>query len=196
MCVCLRYQCLETLSSRQMEMQLFIADGCKEALLEEKRRFCFLVDKHCMFSYQFANFHDKVQDCSSSCWNQSADFTFTWPNWLCLWCWWKVILMLTVVFLFESTSHTSDSFKSNHITNDLRTCNASCYHSDENVCAVSSDYSCLFLFEYLFLCPCLLDRPETCWRKSWAAGRTSAVMPPTCPRPSCPWSRDCARQFP
>lgn len=55
-------QCLETLMSRQMDMQLFIADGCKEALLEEKRRFCFLVDKHCMFSYQIASFHDKVQD--------------------------------------------------------------------------------------------------------------------------------------
>lgn len=45
-----------------MDMQLFIADGCKEALMEEKRRFCFLVDKHCMFSYQIASFHDKVQD--------------------------------------------------------------------------------------------------------------------------------------
>ncbi|KAM7372071.1 hypothetical protein PAMP_009266 [Pampus punctatissimus] len=55
-------ECLETLTSRQMDMQLFIADGCKEALLEEKRRFCFLVDKHCMFSYQFASFHDKARD--------------------------------------------------------------------------------------------------------------------------------------
>ncbi|KAF1379431.1 hypothetical protein PFLUV_G00175990 [Perca fluviatilis] len=55
-------ECLETLTSRQMDMQLFIADGCKEALLEEKRRFCFLVDKHCMFSYQFASFHEKARD--------------------------------------------------------------------------------------------------------------------------------------
>ncbi|CAJ1076546.1 brain-specific angiogenesis inhibitor 1-associated protein 2-like protein 1 [Xyrichtys novacula] len=55
-------ECLETLSTRQMDMQLFIADGCKEALLEEKRRFCFLVDKHCMFSYQTASFHDKARD--------------------------------------------------------------------------------------------------------------------------------------
>lgn len=59
-CVCC--QCLETLTNLQMDMQLFIADGCKEALMEEKRRFCFLVDKHCMFSYQIASFHDKVQD--------------------------------------------------------------------------------------------------------------------------------------
>ncbi|XP_038555464.1 brain-specific angiogenesis inhibitor 1-associated protein 2-like protein 1b [Micropterus salmoides] len=55
-------ECLETLTSRQMDMQLFIADGCKEALLEEKRRFCFLVDKHCLFSYQIASFHDKARD--------------------------------------------------------------------------------------------------------------------------------------
>ncbi|KAG7243584.1 hypothetical protein INR49_011141 [Caranx melampygus] len=55
-------ECLETLTSRQMDMQLFIADGCKEALLEEKRRFCFLVDKHCMLSYQVASFHDKAKD--------------------------------------------------------------------------------------------------------------------------------------
>ncbi|XP_070704537.1 BAR/IMD domain-containing adapter protein 2-like 1 [Pempheris klunzingeri] len=55
-------ECLETLTGRQMDMQLFIADGCKEALLEEKRRFCFLVDKHCLFSYQMASFHDKARD--------------------------------------------------------------------------------------------------------------------------------------
>lgn len=51
---------MATISSRQMDMQKFIADGCREALLEEKRRFCFLADKHCMFSYQISNFHEKV----------------------------------------------------------------------------------------------------------------------------------------
>ncbi|XP_069547448.1 brain-specific angiogenesis inhibitor 1-associated protein 2-like protein 1a isoform X1 [Brachyistius frenatus] len=53
---------METISSRQVDMQKFIADGCKEALLEEKRRFCFLADKHCMFSYQISNFHEKAKD--------------------------------------------------------------------------------------------------------------------------------------
>lgn len=53
-------QYMATISSRQMDMQKFIADGCREALLEEKRRFCFLADKHCMFSYQISNFHEKV----------------------------------------------------------------------------------------------------------------------------------------
>ncbi|KAJ7989725.1 hypothetical protein DPEC_G00307500 [Dallia pectoralis] len=58
-------ECLETLRAGQIDMQKFIADGCKEALLEEKRRFCFLVDKHCTFSYQIAAFHDKARDIMS-----------------------------------------------------------------------------------------------------------------------------------
>lgn len=63
--------------SRQMDMQLFLADGCKEALLEEKRRFCFLVDKHCMFSYQTASFHDKVQSAEKiGSVQRSSDFIF------------------------------------------------------------------------------------------------------------------------
>ncbi|KAG7226429.1 hypothetical protein INR49_013841 [Caranx melampygus] len=57
---------LETISSRQMDMQKFIADGCREALLEEKRRFCFLADKHCMFSYQISNFHEKAKEMLST----------------------------------------------------------------------------------------------------------------------------------
>lgn len=54
-------QYLETISSRQMDMQKFIADGCREALVEEKRRFWFLAEKHCMFSSQLSSFHDKVR---------------------------------------------------------------------------------------------------------------------------------------
>ncbi|KAG9333645.1 hypothetical protein JZ751_010713 [Albula glossodonta] len=55
-------ECMETITSRQMDIQKFIADGCREALLEEKRRFCFLVDKHCTFSYQISTFHEKAKE--------------------------------------------------------------------------------------------------------------------------------------
>uniref|UniRef100_A0A672KLW1 BAR/IMD domain-containing adapter protein 2-like 1 n=1 Tax=Sinocyclocheilus grahami TaxID=75366 RepID=A0A672KLW1_SINGR len=55
-------ECVETISSRQTDMQSFIAEGCKEALLEEKRRFCFLVEKHCAFTYQLTAFHDKAKE--------------------------------------------------------------------------------------------------------------------------------------
>ncbi|XP_007557462.1 brain-specific angiogenesis inhibitor 1-associated protein 2-like protein 1b isoform X1 [Poecilia formosa] len=57
---------LEALTVRQTEMQLFLADGCKEALLEEKRRFCFLVDKHCLLTYHFASYHEKTRDLLST----------------------------------------------------------------------------------------------------------------------------------
>ncbi|XP_057214660.1 brain-specific angiogenesis inhibitor 1-associated protein 2-like protein 1a isoform X2 [Triplophysa rosa] len=55
-------ECLETITSRQTDMQTFIAEGCREALLEEKRRFCFLVDKHCAFTYELTAFHDKAKE--------------------------------------------------------------------------------------------------------------------------------------
>ncbi|XP_043957994.1 brain-specific angiogenesis inhibitor 1-associated protein 2-like protein 1 isoform X1 [Gambusia affinis] len=57
---------LETISSRQMDMQKFIADGCREALVEEKRRFWFLAEKHCMFSSQLSSFHDKAKELLST----------------------------------------------------------------------------------------------------------------------------------
>ncbi|XP_014871724.1 brain-specific angiogenesis inhibitor 1-associated protein 2-like protein 1a isoform X1 [Poecilia latipinna] len=57
---------LETISSRQMDMQKFIADGCREALVEEKRRFWFLAEKHCMFSSQLSSFHDKARELLST----------------------------------------------------------------------------------------------------------------------------------
>ncbi|XP_062915433.1 brain-specific angiogenesis inhibitor 1-associated protein 2-like protein 1 isoform X1 [Mobula hypostoma] len=51
---------LATINTRENEIQKFITDGCKEALLEEKRRFCFLADKHCSFSQDLSNYHEKA----------------------------------------------------------------------------------------------------------------------------------------
>lgn len=147
MCV---FQCLETLTSRQMDMQLFIADGCKEALLEEKRRFCFLVDKHCMLSYQVASFHDKVRDANK---RQGSPFT-------------KQLTDLRVMLshYFTTILNCSDLSK-HHITgcrgnfshlkieskcqpekNYAKTHHASCYHSNENVCTAPTDYSFFIFF--------------------------------------------------
>ncbi|NWW05241.1 BI2L1 protein, partial [Oreocharis arfaki] len=53
---------LETVSSRQSDIQRFIAEGCREALLEEKRRFCFLVDKHCSFTQHMHFYHVQCAD--------------------------------------------------------------------------------------------------------------------------------------
>lgn len=51
-------------------------------------------------------------------------------------------------------------------------------------------------FSFFFFRPMCGVRQETCWRQSCPAGRTSATMPPTCPRASSPWLRGCARQSP
>nr|XP_008122407.1 PREDICTED: brain-specific angiogenesis inhibitor 1-associated protein 2-like protein 1 [Anolis carolinensis] len=48
---------VETVTCRQSEVQRFIAEGCREALLEEKKRFCFLVDKHCRFAQHMKDYH-------------------------------------------------------------------------------------------------------------------------------------------
>ncbi|XP_043945635.1 brain-specific angiogenesis inhibitor 1-associated protein 2-like protein 1 [Protopterus annectens] len=56
------HEYLESINSRQTDIQKFIAEGCKEALLEEKRRFCFLVDKHCNFSSHMSGYHEKAKD--------------------------------------------------------------------------------------------------------------------------------------
>ncbi|XP_076154564.1 brain-specific angiogenesis inhibitor 1-associated protein 2-like protein 1a [Alosa pseudoharengus] len=55
-------ECVRSISSRQVDMQKFIAEGCREALLEEKRRFCFLVDKHCTFTNQMSSFHVRAKE--------------------------------------------------------------------------------------------------------------------------------------
>ncbi|XP_040296459.1 brain-specific angiogenesis inhibitor 1-associated protein 2-like protein 1 isoform X1 [Bufo bufo] len=57
---------LETITSRQNDIQKFIAEGCREALLEEKRRYCFLVDKHCSFSNYLNYFHIQSSDLLAS----------------------------------------------------------------------------------------------------------------------------------
>ncbi|XP_042542837.1 brain-specific angiogenesis inhibitor 1-associated protein 2-like protein 1 isoform X2 [Dipodomys spectabilis] len=57
---------VETVTSRQSDIQKFIADGCREALLEEKRRFCFLVDKHCSFTDHIHHYHVKSAELLSS----------------------------------------------------------------------------------------------------------------------------------
>ncbi|XP_061455677.1 brain-specific angiogenesis inhibitor 1-associated protein 2-like protein 1 isoform X2 [Rhineura floridana] len=57
---------LETVSSRQSDIQRFIAEGCREALLEEKKRFCFLVDKHCSFAQHMKYYHVECSELLSS----------------------------------------------------------------------------------------------------------------------------------
>lgn len=153
-------------------MQLFLADGCKEALLEEKRRFCFLVDKHCMFSYQTASFHDKVRSIRGIL---SSALAFLWVR--------RRRLYIENLTLFDAPAGTFYSAASG-VTSYC-------------VTMVMENFE-LSWDALLFCLQCRLcrNRPETFWWQSWAAGRTSAPTPPKCPTASWRWLRGCAPPSP
>lgn len=51
---------VETISSKQTELDTFIAEGYKTALSEERRRYCFLVDRQCAVAKNSSAYHGKV----------------------------------------------------------------------------------------------------------------------------------------
>ncbi len=54
------HQFVETISSKQTELDTFIAEGYKTALSEERRRYCFLVDRQCAVAKNSSAYHGKV----------------------------------------------------------------------------------------------------------------------------------------
>lgn len=59
-CFCLP-QFVEAISSKQSELDTFIAEGYKTALSEERRRYCFLVDRQCAVAKNSSAYHGKVR---------------------------------------------------------------------------------------------------------------------------------------
>uniref|UniRef100_A0A8C6T331 BAR/IMD domain containing adaptor protein 2a n=1 Tax=Neogobius melanostomus TaxID=47308 RepID=A0A8C6T331_9GOBI len=55
-------QFVETISAKQTELDTFIADGYKTALSEERRRYCFLVDRQCAVAKNSSAYHGKGKD--------------------------------------------------------------------------------------------------------------------------------------
>ncbi|XP_039191052.1 brain-specific angiogenesis inhibitor 1-associated protein 2-like isoform X1 [Crotalus tigris] len=53
-------QYVEIMSTKQSELDRFVAEGYKAALTEERRRYSFLVDRQCAVSKHFSNYHSKV----------------------------------------------------------------------------------------------------------------------------------------
>uniref|UniRef100_A0AAQ4QTK7 BAR/IMD domain-containing adapter protein 2 n=1 Tax=Gasterosteus aculeatus aculeatus TaxID=481459 RepID=A0AAQ4QTK7_GASAC len=53
---------VETISSKQTELDTFIAEGFKTALSEERRRYCFLVDRQCAVAKNSSAYHGKGKD--------------------------------------------------------------------------------------------------------------------------------------
>ncbi|XP_073683909.1 BAR/IMD domain-containing adapter protein 2 isoform X2 [Garra rufa] len=55
-------QYVETISSKQNELDNYISESYKNALSEERRRYCFLVDRQCAVAKTNTTFHTKGRD--------------------------------------------------------------------------------------------------------------------------------------
>ncbi|XP_056619118.1 brain-specific angiogenesis inhibitor 1-associated protein 2 [Triplophysa dalaica] len=68
-------QYVELMSRRQGELDNLVAVGYRSALTEERRRYCFLVDRQCSVTKLLTNYHCKVRELLSqklSSWQQSC----------------------------------------------------------------------------------------------------------------------------
>lgn len=68
-------QYVELMSRRQGELDTLVAVGYRSALTEERRRYCFLVDRQCSVTKLLINYHCKVKELLSqklSSWQQSC----------------------------------------------------------------------------------------------------------------------------
>ncbi|KAM9299433.1 BAR/IMD domain-containing adapter protein 2-like [Gastrophryne carolinensis] len=68
-------QYVEIMSTKQCELDQFVAEGYKAALTEERRRYSFLVDRQCAVSKHFSAYHNKVRELLSAklpSWQQSC----------------------------------------------------------------------------------------------------------------------------
>lgn len=68
-------QFVELMSRRQGELDSLVATGYRSALTEERRRYCFLVDRQCCVTKLLINHHTKVKELLSqklSSWQQSC----------------------------------------------------------------------------------------------------------------------------
>ena len=53
-------QYVEAISGKQSELDSCISEGYKTALSEERRRYCFLVDRQCAVAKSSSAYHSKV----------------------------------------------------------------------------------------------------------------------------------------
>ncbi|XP_026557564.1 brain-specific angiogenesis inhibitor 1-associated protein 2 isoform X1 [Pseudonaja textilis] len=55
-------QFIEAMTNKQTELENYVSDGYKMALTEERRRFCFLVEKQCAVAKNALTYHSKGKD--------------------------------------------------------------------------------------------------------------------------------------
>ncbi|XP_054564833.1 brain-specific angiogenesis inhibitor 1-associated protein 2 isoform X7 [Eptesicus fuscus] len=56
------YKYIDAISSKQGDLENYVSDGYKTALTEERRRFCFLVEKQCAVAKNSAAYHSKGKE--------------------------------------------------------------------------------------------------------------------------------------
>lgn len=61
-------QYIDAISNKQGELENYVSDGYKTALTEERRRFCFLVEKQCAVAKNSAAYHSKVRPAGRRDW--------------------------------------------------------------------------------------------------------------------------------
>ncbi|XP_043935695.1 brain-specific angiogenesis inhibitor 1-associated protein 2-like isoform X2 [Protopterus annectens] len=91
-------QYVELISGKQTELDQFVAEGYKAALTEERRRYCFLVDRQCAVSKHFNTYHSKVKDMLGQklqLWQQSCSHPTKLPE--------------RVMALVKQTAHTTNA---------------------------------------------------------------------------------------
>jgi len=72
--ICLSHpQYIDAIGNKQGELESYVSDGYKTALTEERRRFCFLVEKQCAVAKNSAAYHSKVGACPAWDWAASAE---------------------------------------------------------------------------------------------------------------------------
>ncbi|MEE6510463.1 hypothetical protein FKM82_030219 [Ascaphus truei] len=55
-------QYIEAISNKQSELENYVSDGYKTALTEERRRYCFMVEKQCAVAKNSITYHGKGKD--------------------------------------------------------------------------------------------------------------------------------------
>ncbi|CAB1312990.1 unnamed protein product, partial [Coregonus sp. 'balchen'] len=108
---------VETISSKQSDLDQYTAEGYKNALSEERRRYCFLVDRQCAVAKNNSSYHSKGKDLLAQkipAWQQACADPTKLPD--------RALLlaqqMTSAGGTLGSSSHTHHSSKGNLLISD------------------------------------------------------------------------------
>ncbi|XP_036816372.1 brain-specific angiogenesis inhibitor 1-associated protein 2 isoform X6 [Oncorhynchus mykiss] len=109
-------QYVETISSKQSDLDQYTAEGYKNALSEERRRYCFLVDRQCAVAKNSSSYHSKGKDLLAQkipAWQQACADPTKLPDRAML-----LAQQMTSTGQMTSGSHTHHGSKGNLLISD------------------------------------------------------------------------------